>query len=175
MEKILCTQHASHASAFKDAFYHFRKQSASGVSRGDVWVSKHLQVIIYSLPNLTYGSLCGSITRSSNGRRPVKTQQTQESWAQAGVLATRTVHMASKRGSTVPTTYMYVRLTWLVLVVDSAYVLSFYLRARDHGRLHYEHARNVFPLRTSPSHKSWIRHCSASIMPCIQIPAALLV
>ena len=36
------------------------------------------------------------------------------------------------------------------------------------------YARNVFPLRTSPSHKSWIHHCSASIMPCIQIPAALL-
>ena len=82
MGKILCTQHASHASAFKDAFYHFRKQCASGVSRGGgggggggIWVSKHLQVINYSLPNLIYGSLCGSIARSSDGRRPVKTQQ----------------------------------------------------------------------------------------------------
>ena len=104
MERILCTQHASHASAFKDAFYHFRKQCAS--KGGGIWVSKHLQVINYSLPNLIYGSLCGSIARSSDGRRPVKTQQTQEPWAHARVLATRTVHTASINGSTVPSYYV---------------------------------------------------------------------
>ena len=77
-----------------------------GGGGGGIWVSKHFQVINYSLPNLIYGSLCGSIARSSDGRRPVKTQQTQEPWAHTRVLATRTVHTASINGSTVPSYYV---------------------------------------------------------------------